>query len=92
MQVEEYMYAALLQVGESHETKWISYLIVKFPGVLEQSIPEELRGRLPGLREAAILRYQEENGMIHLCGLTFLLIYVCLFYCLYYAGPPKTSI
>lgn len=70
--------AGTLKVGE---TKWISYLIIKFPGEMEKpNMEPDLK---KDLQKAAILRYKMKYGMINLYVLTFSAGDVCLFFMLF---------
>lgn len=80
--VKKHKFAGLLKAGESHEKKWISYLVVQFPGKMGEELQNTPVVDLQKLRQAAILRYKQEYGMIHLCGLMFFLSYVCLLFIL----------
>ena len=77
MQVHEYRFAATLKVGE---TTWISYLVVELPGKMKEDLPKtsQVQEELQRLEKAAISRYKTKYDMINLCGLTFILSYVCL--------------
>lgn len=74
--VDHYMAAGMLEVVKGQ--KWISYLIIKFPGEMENNLRQDEKTKL---QKAAIWRYQKKYGMINLYVLMFAGD-VCLFFML----------
>jgi hypothetical protein len=75
IKVDHFEAAGMLKVGK---TKWIFYLIIKFPGEMEK--PNMALDLKKDLQKAAILRYKIEYGMINLYVLTFSAGDICLFF------------
>ena len=71
--VDELESAGLLTIN-SKEAKYISYLIIRFPGEMEKDIPMEKRpnqDQKATFQQRAIARYRNDYNMINMYAVTF---------------------